>query len=86
VEARVREARGGALNDPRFGHRMRGSGTYWKAIEAVFELQCRRLGLHETRAVHECEAPAAAELAVSARRAARQRPARGQLALFPEAE
>ena len=45
VEALVRETRGGQLNDPRFGHRMRGSGAYWEAISRSFDLSCRRLGL-----------------------------------------
>lgn len=45
VMNRIREARGGELNDTRFGHRMRGSGTYWKAVEDLFELSRRKLGM-----------------------------------------
>ncbi len=45
ILARVREARGGALNDPRFGSRMRGGGPYSDAISALFDSTCRRLGL-----------------------------------------
>ncbi len=45
VLSAVREMRGGALNDSRFGARMRGGGERWRAIEQLFELQCRRLGL-----------------------------------------
>jgi DNA repair photolyase len=45
VEARLREARGGALSDPRFGHRMTGTGAYWEAIARSFDLQRKRFGL-----------------------------------------
>lgn len=49
VLARIREVRGGALNDPRFGSRMRGSGLYAEQIHALFELGCRRAGLSRER-------------------------------------
>jgi len=45
VLARVREARGGRLNDGRFGHRMRGQGTYVGQLRRLFELHRRRAGL-----------------------------------------
>ena len=45
IEARIREMRGGRLNDPRFGHRMRGSGEYWRGVEQLFVRTARRLGL-----------------------------------------
>jgi len=45
VLARVREARGGRLNDGRFGHRMRGQGTYVEQLRRLFELHRRRAGL-----------------------------------------
>lgn len=45
VLSRVRETRGGRLNDPRFGSRMRGEGTYAAQLRDLFELQRRRLGL-----------------------------------------
>ncbi len=41
----LREMRGGALDDPRFGHRMQGTGTRWRLIEQSFVLWCRKLGL-----------------------------------------
>jgi len=53
VEALLAEARDGRLNDPRFGHRMTGSGPYWEAVAASFELHCRRLGLTAERCVLE---------------------------------
>jgi DNA repair photolyase len=45
VEARIRDLRGGKLNDPRFGHRMNAEGTYWESIERLFELTATQLGL-----------------------------------------
>ena len=44
----LRELRGGRLNDPRFGHRMRGEGPYAQVLSARFAAGCRRAGL-ETR-------------------------------------
>jgi DNA repair photolyase len=46
---RIREMRSGALNDPRFGHRMRGSGPYAELLAARFAAACRRNGLAERR-------------------------------------
>ena len=45
VEARIREMRGGRLNDPRFGSRMRGEGPYADQIRTLFRLKIRQLGL-----------------------------------------
>lgn len=42
---RLREVRRGALNDSRFGHRMRGSGPYWDSVVALFNLWRDKLGL-----------------------------------------
>lgn len=44
VLRRIAEARGGRLNDPRFGRRMRGEGQYADTVRALFEQTCRRLG------------------------------------------
>jgi len=41
----LRQCRDGRLNDPRFGHRMRGEGTYAKLLSRRFELARKRLGL-----------------------------------------
>jgi DNA repair photolyase len=46
---RVREVRGGALNDPRFESRMRGAGVYAQQIHDLFEVACRRAGLTNQR-------------------------------------
>jgi len=45
VLARVREMRGGKLNDPRFGSRMHGDGPYIDAVRLLFDQTARRLGL-----------------------------------------
>src|SRR5205814_7226968 len=46
VMNRVRDARGGKLYDPRWGHRQRGAGTYAEAAQALFESTVRRLGMN----------------------------------------
>lgn len=46
---RVREMRGGRLNDPNFGSRMRGKGPYWEQIGAMFDTVSRREGLDRER-------------------------------------
>ncbi len=46
ILARIRDARGGRDNDPRFGHRMRGEGKYVEVLRQRFRLACRRLGLN----------------------------------------
>jgi DNA repair photolyase len=45
VLARVRDVRGGRLNDPAFGSRMRGEGEYADAIHRLFDTTARRYGL-----------------------------------------
>jgi hypothetical protein len=45
----LREARGGRLNDPRFGHRMKGEGAYARLLSARFQAASRRLGLDQER-------------------------------------
>jgi DNA repair photolyase len=42
---RLRSVRGGKLNEPRFGKRMRGQGIWSKLFHDVFALQRERLGL-----------------------------------------
>jgi DNA repair photolyase len=43
---RVREMRGGKLNDPNFGSRMKGEGPYIEAVQLLFTQTARRLGLN----------------------------------------
>lgn len=48
IERAIVELRGGTgtMYDSRFGARMRGVGERWRAIEALFELHARRLGMN----------------------------------------
>jgi DNA repair photolyase len=55
VLARVREVRGGRLNDPNFGSRMRGEGLYAKQLHDLFALAERRAGLDGERPVLSTE-------------------------------
>jgi DNA repair photolyase len=43
---RIRAMRGGKLNDPRFGTRMRGEGPFADSIHQMFDLHARKLGLN----------------------------------------
>jgi DNA repair photolyase len=47
IEALIRDARSGKLNDSRFGSRMRGSGPYADHIAATFRVFVQRLGLDQ---------------------------------------
>jgi DNA repair photolyase len=42
---RLRHLRGGALNDSRFGRRMRGQGVFAEQIRGLFATACRRYDL-----------------------------------------
>ncbi len=46
----LEQQRGGRLNDPRFGERMRGQGPFAQMLSQRFRLACRRLGLNQDRA------------------------------------
>jgi len=43
---RLLSLRGGRLNDPRFGSRMRGGGPFAEQVRQVFEVSCRKHGLN----------------------------------------
>ncbi len=45
VLQQIRAVRGGALNDARFGNRMRGDGPAAERIEQLFRVACRRAGI-----------------------------------------
>lgn len=45
VLRRIREIRGGRLNDPQFATRMRGQGPFAEQIAAMFSLACRKAGI-----------------------------------------
>jgi hypothetical protein len=42
---RIRAVRGGKLNDPRFGSRMRGEGIFAETVAKIFRLGCKKAGL-----------------------------------------
>lgn len=42
---RIKELRGGRLNDPQFGSRMRGKGEFAEMIGQLFAVACRKAGL-----------------------------------------
>jgi DNA repair photolyase len=46
VLGRIRDIRGGGLNDPRFVSRMRGEGLLADAVRRLFRLACQRFGLN----------------------------------------
>jgi DNA repair photolyase len=54
VLGRLREMRGGRLNDPRFGNRMRGEGNHAELLQRRFEVTCRRLGLSREQPRLDC--------------------------------
>lgn len=45
VEARIRELRGGQVNDSRFGYRLSAGGAYWESVSRLFEVSATRVGL-----------------------------------------
>lgn len=54
IEGRIREVRGGKLNDPEFGSRMRGSGALADQIAQLFRLFARRHGLDGELPAYNC--------------------------------
>ena len=46
---RIRSMRGGKLNDPRFGSRMRGEGLFAEHIAQLFSISCRKAGIEHGR-------------------------------------
>jgi DNA repair photolyase len=52
---RLRDIRGGNLSESRFGKRMRGSGTYWKSIDDLFQISKKRFGLDREGTGSACE-------------------------------
>jgi DNA repair photolyase len=50
---RIRDVRGGKLNESEFGKRMEGTGPYWDMVVQSFKLHCRKLGFNERSAAAE---------------------------------
>jgi DNA repair photolyase len=57
ILSRVREARGGKLNNSEFGRRFSGEGPYAESAMALFLATCQRLGLRSGFPAEEPEAP-----------------------------
>jgi DNA repair photolyase len=49
VMSLVRDLRGGRDNDPNFGSRMRGTGTFAELVRRRFDVACRKLNLNAVR-------------------------------------
>jgi DNA repair photolyase len=56
IWSNLEQTRGGKRNESRFGARMEGVGPRWAAIESLFDIECRRLGINEEP--HEDKPPA----------------------------
>jgi DNA repair photolyase len=70
VLTRIREMRDGALNDGRFGQRMRGHGRYIQTVHDLFDVTTKRLGFEKRE--------------ITPQASSFRRPAHGQLHLFDE--
>lgn len=46
---RIRDMRGGKLNDPRLGTRMRGEGVFADEVQNLFDLSCKKVELNRER-------------------------------------
>jgi len=55
ILSRLRSMRGGELNDPRFGHRMKGGGVYAQQIHDLFDISLRKAGLSRERTTPTAE-------------------------------
>ena len=55
VIRRLRDIRGGELDDSRFGRRMKGNGVYWESICDLFEMSKKRFGLDEPSGGYDCK-------------------------------
>ncbi|MGZ3713253.1 MAG: PA0069 family radical SAM protein, partial [Bdellovibrionota bacterium] len=47
VMQRIRDIRGGKLNDPNFGSRMRGEGEFAEILKIMFRTYTKKFGLNE---------------------------------------
>jgi DNA repair photolyase len=52
---RVREIRGGKLNDPNFGSRMSGSGVFAQQIHGLFDMACKKAGIQDNEMILSTE-------------------------------
>jgi len=54
VKSLIRDTRGGGLNDPNFGSRMRGEGPYAEQIRQTFKVYTKRYGLDRPLPEPDC--------------------------------
>jgi DNA repair photolyase len=54
IEGRIRDARGGRLNDTKFGTRMTGTGVMAEQIRQMFRLFAKKYGLDRPLPPHDC--------------------------------
>ncbi len=78
VLARLHEARGGRLNDPRFGSRMRGEGVHAEQISRLFQVARRRRGFRRRRSADRAAFRWNCRCRRPATRACRSAPAAGR--------
>ena len=50
IKNAILEVRGGKMNESAFGSRMKGHGARWEAVQSLFDVSCRRLGLNRDHA------------------------------------
>ena len=90
IENRIRDVRGGALSEARFGRRFEGTGTYWQAVDTLWNLWRRKTGLDDyeaSRAAQETPSPPVHEggplsASTAPARGRRRRVAPGQMDLW----
>ena len=58
IWSNLEQTRGGKRNESRFGARMEGVGPRWAAIERLFDIECRRLGINQEPRKKRSRAPA----------------------------
>jgi DNA repair photolyase len=76
----LRQSRSGGDNDSRFGHRMRGTGTFADLLAQRFRLSCKRLGLNQREQI-----PSRTDLFISPQpigKKSRAGPGRSQIDMF----
>ena len=58
IENRIRDIRGGGLDESAFGRRMRGEGVYWESIRRLFEMSLNLYGLRKVSPPRSATRPA----------------------------
>lgn len=83
VMRRIRETRGGRLNDSRFGIRGRGEGVYAETVQTLFEATAKKLGFGASWMSGDAAGTSSSVSPKAAQPSTFERPARsGQMKLF----